>query len=299
MTPLLLTLLACAACAPPPAPPTPVDAPADLQGPVLHGICDASAGVAVGDFLVVADDEHNALRVYRVPGFAPAGTIDLAALSDLFDGKEADLEGMAAAPDGRVWVVGSHDPGKSKKPKDDRQRLFALRLTPSGEGVTAALDGPVDTSGPMLPPVTPGTEDRTAKDPLGRSIEGLAWQDGHLVFGFRAPVRDGRAPLVDLVDGVATARWIDTGGRGFRALDTDGDALLAILGGDRPVLARIVGDRVETVGPTPADLTPEGLVRLADGWWVLSDDGRRQLDGVECRELPEDRRKARLAPILR
>ncbi len=288
-----MILFAAGACGGEGAPPPPVPArPAAVE---LVGLCDASAAVSVGPWLVVADDEHDVLRVYDA-ALAPAGTVDLGALDPGFAGEgEADLEGMTTAPDGTVWVVGSHDPGKRTAPDPRRRVLFGLRLAPGPDGLAASLAGPVDRSGAFLAPVEAGTEGRTAKDPHGLSVEGLSFRDGALVVGFRAPVRDGRAPLVRLSPGGPELSWLDLGGRGIRSLEED----LVLAGGDAGfALFRLGPDGVPRREPADfGDLTPEALVRRADGWWVISDDGRREVDGTECRDLPEARRRARIAPL--
>lgn len=279
---------ACRAAPPPPAPPV------QAVG-ALAGICDASAAVAVGPWLVVADDEHDVLRVFG-PDLAPAPAIDLAALDPALAGAgEADLEGMTTAPDGTVWVVGSHDPGKGTAPKADRRVLFGLRLEAGPTGVVAALAGPVATDGRMLAPVAEGTAGRSAKDPLGLSIEGLAWRDGALEVGFRAPVRDGRAAVVRLAGPEPTVTWLDLGGRGIRSLEDD----LVLAGGEAGFAVYRRGPEGGAVEVPVAfgDWTPEALVRRDDGWWVLSDDGRRRIDGEECRDLPEARRRARVGRL--
>jgi hypothetical protein len=247
-----------------------------------------------GRWLVVVDDEHDVLRVFD-RDLRPAGTIDLALLDPALAGEgEADLEAMTTAPDGTVWVVGSHDPGKDTTPKTDRSVLVPLRLTATDDGVTAALAGPVDTSRALVAPVEAGTEGRTAKDPEGLSIEGLAWWDGALAIGFRAPVRDGRAAVVRPAAGGYAATWLDLGGRGIRSLEED-----LVLAGGAPGFALF---RMESGVPRQldvefGDLNPEGLVHRSDGWWVLSDDGKRDVSGQECRKLPEARRSARITRL--
>lgn len=210
----------------PVAPPAPISRPRLEREARLVGLCDASAAVEVagpapGPYLVVADDEHDALRVFAAD-LSPAGTVPLEPLSPAFAAKgEADLEGMTTAPDGAVWLVGSHDAGKGTEPRRERFVVARLRLEAGPSGVSASLAGPVDTSGAVRGPVEAGTEGRTAKDALGLSIEGLRWRDGAPEFGFRAPVRDGRAAVVRLGPEGATLRWLDLGGRGIRSFEDD------------------------------------------------------------------------------
>lgn len=342
--------LACGAAPPSPATPTPTPTPttpvapqpaplrAVAPGPELVGLCDASAAVAVGRWLVVADDERNVLRVFDTAADAkPVGAIDLAALSPLFRGPEADLEGMAVArtdPDGAVvvWVTGSHDSGKGTERQPNRQRLFALRLAPTDAGVDAALvagpiTGLIDAGGEasQLAGIVGETVGRTSKDPAGLSIEGLAAGPADsLLFGFRTPIHAGKALVerLDNPDAFATGaaptftgpRWLDLGGRGIRSMDRDDDGAMLIVagppdGGDGdPAFALYRWSGFDD-GAAPVDarvgfgkLRPEALVRVGQDWWVLSDDGTVDLRSAagakaECKKLPEAERRARTARL--
>ena len=68
---------------------------------IYTGMCDASAGVAVGkDLFVVADDESNDLKVYsQRRGGPPVAKIALAPFLGLKKAKdETDVEGAAVWP---------------------------------------------------------------------------------------------------------------------------------------------------------------------------------------------------------
>lgn len=333
---MIAALLVACAATPPADPPTPVPAspatPADtpvVAGPDLVGLCDASAAVTVGRFLVVADDERNVLRVFDWSGDVPSGAaappIDLAPLSPLFAGKkEADLEGMATLPDGTVWVTASHDAGKDTDRKPDRQRLFALALSEraDGTGVDARL-----ALGPTTELVEKGqntnalygivinTVGKTSKDPLGLSIEGLAaGPGGSLLIGFRNPVHAGKALIERLDNPVAFVggaepeitgpRWLKLAGAGIRSLEADGDGFRLLTGGgdeDGFSLWRWTGfdDGTPAVRLPVSfgDLHPEALVKVGEAWWVLSDDGTRKVGSTECKDLPEAQRRARTARV--
>lgn len=322
----LLPLLACgSAPPPPPAPPTAPRVVPVVAGPELVGLCDASAAVVVGRFLVVADDEHNELHVFAADGFHAAPRIELKRLSPLFEGAEADLEGMTTTPDGLVWVTGSHDAGNGTVRKADRQRLFALRLREEGDGLAAELvgvaTGLVEQGAQQTPlyDVIGDTEGKTGKDPTGLSIEGLASDaQGRLLVGFRAPIA-GEKALVERLDDpngflaggelrLTGPRWAPLGGRGIRAMERsgNGDELL-IVGGPSDhdpgfALFRWAGfdDKRLPAEPVPVafgDLNPEALVRIGDRWWVLSDDGRREIGGTPCQDLPRKERRARTASL--
>jgi hypothetical protein len=331
--------------APPPAPPpepAPVAAPAEVVvpaaptvtvelGPELVGLCDASAGVRIDRFLVVADDEHNQLRVYDwAAGGAPVAPINLAALSPLFRGKdEADLEGMALAPDGTLWLVSSHDSGKGTERQPSRQRLFALSLQVEGGGLKADLaHGPTPDlieKGQYTKPmygILVNTVGKTSKDPLGLSIEGLAaGPSGSLLIGFRAPVHAGKALIQRLEDPVAFAaggeprftgpRWLVLGGSGIRSLEADGAGGYLVVSGpaDEDGEFSLWRWRGFDDGSAPVrvpvelgTLRPEGLLRMqdpaGDSWWLLSDDGTLKRGGEKCKDLPSDQRRARTARLV-
>lgn len=310
----------------PAVPEPPPDVPV-IPGPDLVGLCDASAAVAVGRWLVVADDEHDALRVFdTTAGMAPSAPIALGSLSRLLAGREeADLEGMAATADGRVWVTASHDSGKDTAPKPARQRLFALILTerPEGAGVTAKLvagptTGLVEKGGEtnQLRDIVITTAGKTSKDALGLSIEGLAaGPEGSLVVGFRNPVHEKKA-LVERLDNpdafaggappkLTGPRWLKLGGQGIRSMEADGAGFLVIAGpsddGEGFSAWRWAGfddgKPPERLPVSFGELHPEALVRVGEAWWVLSDDGKHEIGGTPCKELPEAERRARTARL--
>jgi hypothetical protein len=305
---------------------TPAAGPSLEPGPELAGLCDASAAVAVGDRLVVADDERNALRVFDwAAGGAPLPPIELAPLSPLFAGDEADLEGIAAMPDGTVWITASHDAGKGEVRKPSRQRLFALRFADDASSATLA-HGPtaglidVGQEQSQLYGIVVNTAGHTAKDPEGLSIEGLAaGPDGSLLVGFRAPIHGGRALVQRLNNPVEFAagsaapsltgpRWLELGGRGIRSLEADGEGGFLLIAGDpadgdaSSLLYRWRGfddgAEPERLGVAFGDLNPEALVRIGEAWWVLSDDGGRDIGGEDCKKLPTEQRRARTARIV-
>lgn len=103
---------------------------------VYRGMSDASAAVAVDHHtFIAADDETNALRVYRVaePG-PPVASHDLARFLHIDpDHPEADIEGAARLGD-RVYWITSHGRNKDGKPRPNRYRFFAtaVRAAPAG-----------------------------------------------------------------------------------------------------------------------------------------------------------------------
>ncbi len=334
-----------AACAggspapPPAAPPDPPRAsPADdpslavtpgptlTAGPTLSGLCDLSAGALVDDrWLLGVDDEANILHVFDMQNHGRAGPpVALQDLSPLFSGPEADLEG-AAWLDGRLWVIASHDAGRSTHRRASRQRLFALDVTATNTGVSVALVGVTEgllegaTALPTWAAFVPDTQGKTSKDPRGLSIEGLApGGDGSLLIGFRNPIVDGKAAVVALdnpdalLTGAAPALrgpfWIDLGGRGIRSLERRGDLLWIIAGPGEPATGAALfswdgpgsPDPPEDLAVDLGDLRPEGLVAGPERWWVLSDDGGLTIThDVECKDLPRSAQAARTATVPR
>lgn len=312
---LALLLLAACATPPPPAPigaPSPTPAPHDTrprltEGPRLAGLCDASAGIAVDGVLYVADDERNQLHRFDLEGIAHE-PLDLAPIFPAMAGPdEADLEG-ATAFGGAAWFVGSHDRGKGKKPKESRQRLFALAIDREGP----RRYGPLRTDlldrlagEPTLAAVLAATEGHTSKDPSGFSLEGLATAPSGLWLGLRAPLVDGHALLIELSDpsGTATAHpplRLDLDGRGIRALENDGDGLLVVAGppGDAGTFAMFRRGAEGDLTALDVDLgtlRPEGLVAVGERYLLLSDDGGLDRGGTRCKDLPAEARQARTA----
>lgn len=97
-----------------------------------RGCCDASASVGLGgDWMAVANDENNSLRVYSVSeGGAPAWEADWSDSEFLYldrDHPEMDLEGAARVGDQVFWIA-SHGRNKSGKIRESRYRFFATSI---------------------------------------------------------------------------------------------------------------------------------------------------------------------------
>lgn len=282
-------------------------------------MADASAGEWLGDgLLVAANDEDNVLRVYRLPqGGAPVATWDASPQMGL-DKKspEMDIEGSAKIGDALYWIT-SHAPNKEGKPRPNRRRFFATRVTLTHGAPTFTLIGkPVTTllaaldrdpryaafglaAAALRPPKTPGS----------LNIEALCdTPEGGLLIGFRSPEPKGCALLVPLTNPAETVAGaspsfgapilLDLGGNGIRAMIRTGDSYLLMSGsplsGGTPQLFR--WDTHEPPKPVPlpglpADAHPEGLVNVDLHLLVLSDDGTRLIGGLPA--------KAQADPALR
>ena len=292
-------------------------AAADGDPLLFTGMCDASAAAPINqELFIVADDEENILRVYRRIGGEPVVEVDVREyLGTRKGGQEADLEG--AAPLGQfVFWIGSH--GRNAKGKESplRQRLFATRVDTRGNSLEIT---------PLGHPYTRLLQDLLADDrysrfglaaaaqlspkaPGGLNIEGLAaTPDGHLLIGFRNPLPEGKAivaPLlnpVKVIDGdraqLGEPQLLDLDGLGIRSIGLVDDHYLIIAGptgvGGRAKLYEWSGgaDPPQLIkGAELRGLNPEGVTFRENDkseFLVLSDDGQRTVDGVECKNLKD------------
>src|SRR5438309_1135133 len=106
-----------------------------VKATVYHGMCDASAAVALDDKLfAVANDEDNILRIYHLGrGGAPVQSFDLSPFLKV-DPKfpETDLEGAAWLGD-QIFLIGSHGRNRDGKYRESRHRFFAITVQKSKE----------------------------------------------------------------------------------------------------------------------------------------------------------------------
>lgn len=316
--------------------PAPAGEPANVV--VFQGMCDASGAVGITDRLfVVADDEDNLLRVYdAVRGGPPLASFDVSAPLGLErKGKkkrafpELDIEAATRLGDRAYWIT-SHGRSSSGKPRPERLRFFATTIAdPADLDVAGGYDGLLRdlSDDPRLAPFDLGAAAELApKEPGGLNIEGLTeTPDGRLLIGFRNPLPEGRSLLVPLLNarevaegaGATRARFgdpilLDLGGRGVRSLSWWRGRFLVIggawdeRGGSR--LYEWAGPGASAVtAPVALDgLNPEGFFtpEERDAVMVLSDDGSRLVDGIECKRLDDPSRKTfrgawiRLSPAV-
>lgn len=106
----------------------------DVQ--VYRGTGDASAAVTFGrDLFVMADDENNILRAYRIGVPSPIYSYDMSGfLKTEADHPEADIEG-AAKIGRRVYWITSHGRNKDGKLRPNRYRFFATDIDIEGERI--------------------------------------------------------------------------------------------------------------------------------------------------------------------
>lgn len=291
--------------------------PADAQPiSIYHGICDASAGVALGkDHFVVADDELNVLRIYKRGQSAPVGQTDLSKFLGTDPDKESDIEG-AAAIGNKIFWISSHGANKNGKVQERRRRLFATEIVDAavptvretGKPYVGLLD--VLSSDPRFAKYDlAAAAGKPPKEEGALNIEGLAaTRDGKLLIGFRNPLPEKKALIVpidnpeELVTSGATAKLgdpieIKLDGRGIRSFERVGSSYLIIAGpidvkGDFD-LYRWSGnpkddpEKLEHVKLT--GLNPEALFAIPDTeeLQILSDDGTVDIGGgKECKDAP-------------
>lgn len=291
----------------------------------LGGMADASAGEWLGNHLfVVANDEDNLLRVYRFPsGGAPAAVWDASPYLALApQSPETDIEGSAKMGDTIYWIT-SHAPNKKGKPRPNRKRFFATRVTlVNGAPVFSFVGRPVATLIDELARDARYTSFRLAeamlrppKTPGSLNIEALCDRpDGALLIGFRSPLPEGKALLAPLLNPAETVTGqpprfgspllIDLGGNGIRAMlrkKANGYLIMSgspLKGGTfRPY--RWNGrdaPRLETWPGLPHDATPEALIEAETETppprlLILSDDGTRLIDGHPAKTCPDPARR--------
>jgi hypothetical protein len=200
---------------------------------------DLSALAPVGsEFLVVGSDETRMVQILkRAPnGYVLHGDVDLLPGQN---GKEIDIEGIAV--DGKtVYVTGSHGRARDNKeavlgkvePKKTREQFFRFKL--DAEGNASQLEQKSLMSFLEGHSILSGFVSQASKE-NGIDIEGLAFKNGRLYFGFRSPVlRDNWVPVVscefDNPSQTANVAYIQMAGRGIREICAIDEGFL-ILGG--------------------------------------------------------------------
>lgn len=257
--------------------------PVRIEGEV-KGAEDISALGIAGDYLVIGSDETTAVQILKATadGYKVERSVSLARGNNT---AEIDIEAIAI--DGNtVYVIGSHAMVRPRVKPNDSQRDNRRRLAqaPSRNGEFRArntlarfsLDGGGKPSQPrfsglgaVLDKTPPFSlfRDLPSKE-NGVDIEALAFKDGKLYAGFRAPVlRENFVPV--LVFGFkhperdAQVRYLNLCGRGVRDLVSVDGGFLVLAGplGDGPGGYQIYfWDGTDTV--PGKDHPTEGAVRL-------------------------------------
>ncbi len=177
---------------------------------LYRGMSDASAAAAIDkDMFIVADDENNVLRVYKIngPDF-PVFRYDLTQFLKIYpEHPEADIEGATIIGNTIYWIS-SHGRNKDGKMRPNRYRFFATsvkvengKITVEPKGIPCktlihnlVLSMPSDQLGLERATRFWSNLDKQERENLapkraGLNIEGLcASPDGKTIFiGFRNP----------------------------------------------------------------------------------------------------------------
>jgi hypothetical protein len=273
-----------------------------------QGAVDASAAVSSGtDYFVSARDENNVLRLYSTTDGAKVKELLPLnfgfPLSEKGKIREYDLEGSARIGDLIYWI-GSHGRNSDGEIREERQVLFATKLSGSGENTSLELvdGGPYkkllsnfktdavlaelklgDAIGEKKPDPA-----KAPKEPGAVNVESLCADHERLLIGFRNPQIGGKALVIPLLNPEAIARGtqpakfdkpilLDLGGRGIRDMAHWGDGFLMIAGDIKdPFDAAAKPSRLyrwkggEQDKPTDlnidfGDLNPEAIVVFGEG----------------------------------
>jgi len=295
-----------------------------VSAPILYsGMCDGSAAVALTDKLfAVASDEGSIIRVYdRDRDGAPLQSINLSAFLDLDVRKpESDLEGAARVGDRAYWIT-SHARNKNGRERRSRDRFFAVQIITNAQRVDLKMLGtPYEhllddlSRDPKLKPFNLAAASRLEPKARGAlNIEGLsATPDGQLLIGFRNPIPRGRALLVPMLNPEAVIHGqaakfgepilLDLGGLGIRDM-AFWDGQYAIIAGsyDGKGQSRLYKWMGGTSTPRLIKhthlkgLNPEAIIfypdKGKDEFQLLSDDGKKLVNGTPCKELADPSRQ--------
>jgi hypothetical protein len=295
-----------------------------------RGTCDASAAVSIGhNYFIVANDEENGLRVYRLghPNAVMSYSLDDFASANA---KRPEMDIEAAAKIGnRIYWITSHGANKNAKYRPGRRRFLATDIgfkdgqpvvIPVGRAYTSLFDDLADAAKLKKYDLNNAAE-IAPKDEGGINIEGLAaTPQGALLIGFRNPIPGGNALVVtidnpgEIIQGtkpkIGPVHELSLNGLGIRSIERHGDSYLIVAGqhdgNKNSRLFRWRGTSTTATPPPPTpipalefgDLNPEALFVSSKGQiYILSDDGGKEINGTMCKDAPVEERSFRVKVI--
>ncbi len=276
-----------------------------------QGPCDASAAAALdAAHFVVANDESDALLIYRSGEAKRVGSVDVGRYLGTGTKEESDIEG-AATIGSRVYWITSHSRNTDGLPQPSRHRVFATDIVSGADPRVIPVGTPYRDllQDFIAAPSLAGwnlaeAATRAPEAEGGLNIEGLAaTPEGGLLVGFRNPLREGRAlavPIQNPADVIAGKRpqlgtpiALDLGKRGIRGLALVGSvyyiAAGPAAGSGTFALFRWSGRATDAPTQVVVDLgnlRPEALFTIPGTGDIvlLSDDGGIVVDGRECKK---------------
>lgn len=307
-----------------------VRAASSSESVVFKEICDASAIVSVTDDLfAVANDEDNLLRFYRWN--RPGSPVYTSQLNAMFFGKkkapEMDIEATARLGQQIFWIT-SHGRNRKGKAAPERCGFFALEISESNGEIILRQTGKLYTHllddlfrEPKLATFDLANAAKLApKARGGLNIEALAaTPSGELLIGFRNPIPQGRALIVpllnpeDLLSGkrarFGDAILLELNGLGLRGMESVEGGYYLIAGpADGGGVSQLFFWKGDESKPQPVTdihfpgLNPEGICVVNGSQSeliLLSDDGAREVNGKECKDLPKSQRQFRALRVTR
>lgn len=194
-------------------------------------IPEASGGTKVGSMLVISGDEEPASLWIGEDAESVEKTKVKGAKWD-------DMEGLAQVSESAFFGMTSHSMTKKGKRKPEREQLILFSMKGAKieaqksfslrEAMLSYLKKNVAVD---IDVATNGTPDEG-----GLNVEGLAFLNGKLYFGLRAPLTKDKKAIVLEVSNPESApeisqhMTINLGGNGIRSLETDGGKLIVIGG---------------------------------------------------------------------
>ena len=151
-------------------------------------------------YILVSDDIRNedAKHAPLLYALSESGQLDPAPIQIQGVAELNDPESITAGPDGTLFVCTSHSPNKKGHLPESRRRLLHLAL---GADRKAKVLGQLDLS------LARGTDGKSLWGAGAVDIEGIAFRDGSLFIGLKAPLAaDGSAIILRLENVVAVAQ---------------------------------------------------------------------------------------------